>query len=105
MPATDAPPDEVEARDLQRDLDAYLARVRDGEALTITQDGEAVGHLLPAPSQTARERELYEKMRKLQEAGVIAWNGKKFDPQPLPIQMKGDKTLSDIVLENRNQDV
>jgi hypothetical protein len=43
-------------------------------------------------------------MLKLVEAGLIRWNGKKLEPhEPLGLN-RGDKLMSDIVIEDREID-
>jgi hypothetical protein len=50
-----------------------------------------------SPSKTP----LMERIQELIEAGFLIWNGQKLKPTKPVAKTKGDKTVAEIVLENR----
>lgn len=83
-------------RELKSHLSAYLRRVKAGETVVITERGKPVGRILPL------EESLEESLRNLEEAGVLAWSGRKLAPakQDAPA-VRGDRTISELLLEDR----
>jgi prevent-host-death family protein len=82
-------------RKLKNELSRYLARVRNGEVLTVTQRGREVALLSPAPTATI-PRELTEMV----SAGLAAWGGGKplGGTPPVPV---GGKQVSSLIIEDR----
>jgi antitoxin (DNA-binding transcriptional repressor) of toxin-antitoxin stability system len=63
--------------------------------VVITEHGRPVGRLLPA------EQTLEERLKVLQDAGIVAWNGRKLEPiKPVAVN-RGDRQVSDILVEMR----
>jgi len=85
----------VGVRDLKARLSEYLRRVRSGQTIVITDHGQVVGRILPA------ERPLEERLRSLQEAGLLNWNGEKLEPITPPAVNRGQRTLADLIVEMR----
>jgi prevent-host-death family protein len=84
-------------RELKSHLSAYVRRVKAGETVVITERGKPVGRLIPM--EGSRD----ETLRRLGEAGVLSWSGRK--PRPLahrPPRVRGDRTISDLLLEDRD---
>ena len=44
---------------------------------------------------------LEERLEQLAEAEVIAWDGRKLPPTVVRVPLQGSKTVSEILLENR----
>ena len=89
----------VGIRDLKARLSEYLRLVKTGQTITITDHGHPVGQLVPAPKTGGQTLE--ERIKILQEAGMVAWNGQKITPQaPLAIN-RSDQQVSDILAEMR----
>ena len=89
----------VGVRDLKARLSEYLRLVKAGQIITITDHGHPVGQLVPAP-QTGGQI-LEERLKVLQEAGMVAWNGQKVTPrEPLAVN-HSDQQASDILIEMR----
>ncbi len=86
-------------RELKNHLSAYLRKVKAGETITITDRGIPVGRIVPAGEKD--ERTLEEKMQALQEAGLAEWSGKKPQPRAPVVEVKGDRMVSDMLLEDR----
>jgi prevent-host-death family protein len=83
-------------RELKSHLSAYLQRVKDGETLVITERGRPVGRILPLESS------LDETFRRLGEAGVLAWSGRKLGrSRAAAPAARGGRTVSELLLEDR----
>ena len=83
-------------RELKSHLSAYLQRVKAGETVVITERGRPVGRILPI------EDSLEEAVRRLGEAGVLAWSGRKLGrSRPAAPTPRGKRTVSELLLEDR----
>lgn len=86
---------QVSVRDLKNHLSKYLHLVRDGEHIIVTSHQVALARLLPIPQH------VNENIQSILQIEGINWNGKKpTGGKKRPI-IKGDKTVSDYVLEDR----
>jgi prevent-host-death family protein len=86
---------EIGVRELRGNLSAWLKRVGQGEEVIVTARGRPVARIVP-PERRNRLQELIEQGR------VTPPSKRKSNlgPPKLP-PLKGDKTLSDIVIELR----
>ena len=88
----------IGVRELKAQLSRTLRQVKAGETVIITERGKPIGRIVPLESS------LEDRMQELIAAGVLAWNGKKFQPQrdlaSLP-RTRGDKTVAELLLEDR----
>jgi len=85
----------VGVRKLKNQLSHYLARVRGGEVLAVTQRGREIAVLSPAPS-VAIPSELTEMV----SAGRAAWGGGKPTGTARPVAVQG-KQVSSVIIEDR----
>ncbi len=86
---------ETGIRELKTRLSAYMRRVKAGETIVITEHGKPIGRIVPVGQSTI------EQMATLKRAGFINWNEKKL-PQISPqARTRGDRSLSDLLLEDR----
>ncbi len=85
----------VGIRELKTNLSKYLREIKQGKTIVITQHGRAVGRLVPA-AQSLDERSLA-----LQQAGILRWNGKKLPRMKNRPKVRGPKTVSDLLIEDR----
>ena len=53
------------------------------------------------PAGEKDERTLEEKSQALQDAGLAEWSGKKLQPSEPVAENKGDRMVSDLLLEDR----
>ena len=83
-------------RELKANLSACLRRVKSGKTLVITERGKPVGRLVPA--EMTLDEKLHEGVRK----GLWSWNGKKLKPSRPTVKTRGAKTISDLLLEDRD---
>ncbi len=87
----------VGIRDLKTHLSSYLEKVQKGHTIIITSHGKPIANLTPS------REELSDRIKALQAAGLVAWNGKKLrDISPVAVN-HGKKLASDIVVEMRNE--
>ncbi len=85
----------VGIRDLKARLSEYLRLVRRGQTILITDHGVAVGRILPV------DQPLDERLRSLQEAGLLAWNGQALPERQSPVINRSGRLASDLVSELR----
>jgi prevent-host-death family protein len=88
---------EVGIRELRLNLSRYVARVREGTEVVVTDRGEPVARLSPIDRQEAH-------IARLMREGVVkpAKRPKGTTPLPPPVPMEGDGPLaSEIVLRDR----
>lgn len=85
----------VGIRDLKAQLSQYLRQVKSGETIIITEWGKPVGRIIPI------ETSLNEKMETLISTGFIVWSGGKLPPTMPVAKLKGNKTISQLLLEDR----
>jgi len=85
----------VGIRELKAQLSAYLRQVKRGATLVITDRGQPIGRIVPLrPSLEGR-------MEDLAAAGVVSWSGRSLEPRKPAAATRGGKTVSDLLLEDR----
>lgn len=82
-------------RELKTHLSAYLRRVKAGETIVITDRGTPIGRIVPIGAS------IDERMEVLTQAGLIAWSGEALGRVAPVARTKGDKTVADLLLEDR----
>ena len=85
----------VGIRELKENLSKYMAKVKSGQSIEITDHGKPVGRIIP------EGQSLEERVEALVQAGVIAWDGRKLKRIKPPAVNKSNKLVSDIVIEMR----
>jgi len=88
----------VGIRELKRRLSYYIRHVRSGQIITITRRGKPVGRIVPIEQE---EQSLEDRLKAMEEAGLLAWNGKKLEPMKPVARTRGDRTVADLLLEDR----
>jgi prevent-host-death family protein len=86
----------VGIRDLKARLSEYMQQVKNGQSIVITDHGKPVGRILPVAMS------LEERVEVLRKAGLVEWSGKKLRRIKPPAVNRGDKLVSDIVVELRD---
>lgn len=90
----------VTTAELKERLDEYLARVRDGDTVTVTEGGEPIGRLTPAK---AAGRSPVALARLLVDSGIATWGGGSLgDTEPRARLKPGGKTIAEIASELRD---
>ena len=69
--------------------------VKAGETIIITERGNPVGQILPI------QADLPSRLKKLVEAGVVEWNGQQLQPYQPKAVNRGDRLVSNLVIEDR----
>ena len=82
-------------RDLKAHLSSYLEKAQKGHTIIITSHGKPIAQLTPT------REELMDRVKALQAAGLIAWNGKKPSVKKPRVINTSDVLLSDLVVEMR----
>jgi prevent-host-death family protein len=86
----------VGVRELRDGLSEYLARVKKGEHIEVTQRGQAIALLLPLPDADQTASALLELVLR----GAVSWSGGK--PRGAePLLVVRGRPLSETVLEDR----
>lgn len=89
----------VGVRDFKARMSYYLAQAKKGRIINVTSHGKPVARIFPP------EITLEQRVKALQEAGIIAWSGQK-PPRRKPVAVnRGRKLASDIVVEMRDESV
>jgi prevent-host-death family protein len=86
---------ETGIRELKAKLSAYMRQVKSGETIVITEHGKPIGRIVPIGKSTQ------EQLATLVRAGFINWNSQKLSHISPPAHTKGDRPLSEILLEAR----
>jgi prevent-host-death family protein len=85
----------VGTRELKSKLSEYLRLVKAGQTVIITERGKVIAHIAPsAPT-------LEERMEALVKAGLAEWDGQKVKPYRPSAVNRGDRQVSDLVVEDR----
>jgi len=85
----------VGVRELKSRLSQYLRQVKPGNTVVITERGRQVGRIVPAGLS------LEERLRAMTEAGLLLWSGRKLEPMAPVAHLRGDRTVADLLVENR----
>jgi prevent-host-death family protein len=89
---------QVGVRELKSRLSHYLRQVKAGQSVIITERGRPVGRIVPV-AQTLEER-----LEAMAQAGLIAWSGKKLEPMSPLARVRGEGTVADLLVEERDRD-
>ena len=85
----------VGTRELKNKLSEYMRRVKAGETIIVTEHGKTIGQIVPV-KPTVEER-----LQAMVASGQMEWNGQKLKPYQPKAVNKGDRQLSDLVVEDR----
>jgi len=87
----------VGVRDFKARMSYYLAKAKKGQVINVTSHGKSVARIFPP------EITLEQRVKALQEAGIIAWSGQKPPRRKPTVINHSEKLASDIVVEMRNE--
>jgi prevent-host-death family protein len=85
----------IGVRELKTHLSEYLRQVKAGQTILITEHGQPVGRIVPA------DQSLGERLQVMVKAGLVAWNGKKLEPMAPVAAAHGQKTVAELLIEDR----
>jgi len=99
MSEIDKPPARVGVRELRQNLSVYLDRVKDGQTLEVTEHGRPVARLTPL-----QPADLSPYERLVADGHVARARGDLLDLGPPLPRAPGERPLSEILLEMRDED-
>jgi len=85
----------VNIRELKSRLSSYLRLVKAGESVEITERGTLIGRIIPTALP------LENRMTSMAQAGLLLWNNRKLEPVAPVARVKGKRTVSDLLIEDR----
>lgn len=85
----------VGIRELKAQLSRYIQQVRAGETVIITDRGKPIGRIVPNEPSTE------ERLKELEQSGLIAWSGRGLQPVRPVALTRGEKTVAEMLLEDR----
>jgi prevent-host-death family protein len=85
----------VGVRELKSRLSEYLRQVKAGQTVVITEHGQPVGRIVPAAQP------LEVRLQAMAQAGLLLWSGKKLQPMLPVARVRGDRTVADLLVEDR----
>ncbi len=97
MDVTTKPPRQVGVRELKTNLSRYVAEVRKGAEVVVTDHGHPVARLVPIQGQTGMER-LAELISR---GDVTPRQARGPRTVPRPVRLPGGATVSDLVPDQR----
>lgn len=86
----------VEVQELGENLNRLLQEVNEGTTLVITEQGKPIARIFPADVPAE------ERLRQLAESGIISWSGRKLSPDIPTFPVRGEKTATEMLLEDRD---
>ena len=73
----------------------YMQRVKSGQTIVVTKRGKPIGQIVPVKASVE------ERLHAMVAAGLAEWNGQKLKPyKPVAIN-RGERRVSDLVVEDR----
>ena len=90
----------VGIRELKMNLSKYLAEVRTGTRIIITEHNRSMVDL----AQEEEDQAMDDRIMSLRDEGIVEWNGKRIDVslfQPVS-KLREDVLASDLLLEDRD---
>jgi len=86
-------------RELKSRLSECVREVKTGGTIIVTEHGRAVARIIPdtTPDTTA----LRERLELLVRTGAVLWSGRRFRPGKPVARLRGKRSLSDLVIEDR----
>lgn len=85
----------VSIRELKSRLSHYLRLTKAGESVVITERGTPIGRIVPASASTE------ERIDAMVKAGLAVWNGKKLASSSPVAHLRGERTVADLLIEDR----
>ena len=66
-----------------------------GEEIIVTERGKPVARIVPVATALA------ERMEALEQAGLVAWNGRRLPALKPGVRVRGRRTVAELLLEDR----
>jgi prevent-host-death family protein len=88
----------VGVRELRQNLSVYLARVKNGQALTVTEHGQAVAELRPLAAEA-------DPLARLVADNLVQPARRRPSGLPRPLKLKLDRPVSALLDELRDDSI
>ena len=85
----------VGIRELKSKLSECVRDVKRGATIVVTEHGKRVARLVPEADSVE------ERLEALKTSGTISWSGRRLGRTTPAVRARGKRTVSDIVVENR----
>jgi prevent-host-death family protein len=82
-------------RELKSTLSECVREVKAGRTIVVTDHGQPVARIIPEAVS------LRERVDALRKTGTIAWSGRRLRRAKPAGRARGDKTVADLIIENR----
>ena len=82
-------------RELKSKLSECVREVKTGGTIVVTERGRAVARIIPDAGS------LRERLEVLVRTGAVLWSGRRLRPAKPVARVRGKRTVSDLVIENR----
>ena len=82
-------------RQLKSTLSECVREVRAGRTIVVTDHGQPVARIIPETLS------LRDRVDALKKAGAVAWSGRRLRAAKPSGNVRGTKTVADLVVENR----
>jgi len=86
---------QIGIRELKSRLSECVREVKSGRTIVVTEHGRPVARIIPEAIS------VQQRVEALQKAGTIAWSGRRLRPARPAGTVRGDRTVADLVVENR----
>jgi prevent-host-death family protein len=85
----------VGIRELKEHLSQYMAKVKNGTVIEVTEHGRIVSRIVPAG------KDLSERLSTMQSAGIIRWSRRKPKSVKPTKELEGGRSIANIIVEER----
>jgi prevent-host-death family protein len=85
----------VGIRELKATLSECIREVESGRTIVVTEHGQPVARIVP------EEISPLARVETLRKTGAIAWSGRRLQPARPVGRVRGERTVADLVVENR----
>ena len=82
-------------RELKSRLSECVREVKAGQTIVVTEHGRAVARIIPDTTP------LRDRLELLVRTGAILWNGRRLRLAKPVARLRGKRSLSDLVIEDR----
>jgi prevent-host-death family protein len=82
-------------RELKSTLSECVREVRGGRTIVVTDHGQPVARIIPEGLS------LRDRVEALRKAGAVAWSGRPLRPAKPAGKVRGNKTVADLLVDNR----
>jgi prevent-host-death family protein len=82
-------------RELKSTLSECVREVKSGRTIVVTEHGQPVARIIPEGMS------LRDRVEALRRAGAVAWSGRRLRRAKPAGKVRGDKTVADLIVENR----